>query len=87
MAAIPVSPVAAAKVMDQSFLEMRCRLLDLAALLDRVDRGGGAGDDPRLKQVMAGLAILSGEKERAEKIQTLFSLPYDAAWDRPRPRY
>jgi hypothetical protein len=87
MAAAPVNPMPAPKVLEQSFLEMRCRLLDLAALLDRVDRGGGAGNDPRMCQVIEGLSILLGKKDRAEKIQTLFSQPYDPAWEKPSPRY
>lgn len=86
MAATTVNPMPAPKVLEQSFLEMRCRLLDLAALLDRVDRGGGAGDDLRMRQVMEGLSILLGKQDRAEKIQTLFSQPYDPAWERPSPR-
>lgn len=87
MATLPVSPMPAPKVLEQSFLEMRCRLLDLAALLDRVDRGGGAAADARMGQVMEGLSILLSQKDRAEKIQTLFSQPYDPAWERPLPRY
>ncbi|MFM7112727.1 MAG: hypothetical protein ACKO26_16435 [Planctomycetota bacterium] len=82
-----LSPMPAAKVLEQSFLEIRCRLLDLAALLDRVERGGGASNDTRMKQVMEGLSILAGKHDRAEKIQELFSLPYDASWERPQPRF
>ena len=41
-------PLPADKALDAYFLEARSKLLDLAAILDRIDRGGGvAGDDPR----------------------------------------
>ena len=36
------------QVLDDRHLEIRARILELAAELDRVDRGGGAEEDPRL---------------------------------------
>jgi hypothetical protein len=81
-----LASVPAQKVLDQTYLEMRCRLLDLAALLDRIDRGGGASEDPRLARIIEGLGIVARQQDRAEKIQVLFSQPYDEAWDRPKPR-
>ena len=37
----------AADVLDRDFLSMRCRLIELAAALDRIDRAqGSAADDP-----------------------------------------
>lgn len=84
--ATPLVSLPARKVLDQTYLEMRCRLLDLASLLDRIDRGGGAPDDPRLARIMDGLNLLAEPCDRAEKIQVLFSQPYDAAWERPTPR-
>jgi hypothetical protein len=77
----------ARQVLDTYFLEARARLLDLAAILDRIDRGGGAADDPRRVKLAAGLnALLSFQDERAVKVQEIFSLPYDEAWPRPEPR-
>ena len=81
-----LASIPAQKVLDQTYLEMRCRLLDLAALLDRIDRGGGAAEDPRLARTIEGLGVVAGQRDRAEKIQVLFSQPYDAAWERPKPR-
>jgi hypothetical protein len=78
----------AARALDQFFLEARARLLDLAAVLDRVDRGeGSAAADPRVERVRkALLTLLEQESGRAERVQRLFSLDYDPGWERPRPR-
>ncbi len=74
--------MAAATVLDREFLEVRSRLLDLAAALDRVAReGASAGGDPRLRQIAQALEILSGATpDRAEKVQQVFSRPYDPSW-------
>ncbi len=74
-----------AAALDRYFLETRCKILEIAANLDRIDRGGGATGDPRLKQVATALNLLlvSGPN-RTEKCQQVFSLPYDANWKRPR---
>ena len=54
----------------------------MAASLDRLDRAdGSAGEDPRLESIHRSLAILAdGQADRAERIQLLFSRPYDAQW-------
>ena len=72
----------ATDVLDREFLEIRSRLLDLAASLDRLDRASGSlTDDPRLAKILAALVVLSGaEASRAEHIQILFSQPYVPAW-------
>ena len=73
-------------VLDRVYLDIRCRLLDVAAALDRVARaegGDGVQADPRLAQIRKGIEILSGSgMDRAEKIQMLFSDPYDPHWNR-----
>jgi hypothetical protein len=75
-------PLDAAEVLNREFLEIRARLLHLAASLDRLDRAEGTvSDDPRLAKVRDGLEILGGdEADRAERIQLLFSRPYDSNW-------
>jgi hypothetical protein len=73
----------AQQTLDRHFLEIRARLLDLAAMLDRVDRGdGGPLEDPRLAKIESGLKILLEDHapDRAARIQQLFSRPYDPAW-------
>jgi hypothetical protein len=81
-----MTPLPAAKALDQFFLEARCRLLDVAATLDRIDRGGGSAD-PRIDRIRAALAVLEDAAgARAERIQQIFSLDYDPKWEKPRPR-
>ena len=85
-----VSPVPARAALDAWFLDARSRLLDLAAILDRIGRGAGAGEaeaDPRLAKVRQALEVLHDQSGgRAERIQQIFSLDYDPSWERPRPR-
>jgi hypothetical protein len=84
------APLSAAKALEAYFLEARARLLDLAAILDRIGRGGAASaveDDPRLVKVREALEVLHDRSGgRAERIQKIFSLDYDAAWELPKPR-
>src|SRR3989442_320302 len=49
-----MTPLPADKALDAYFLEARCKLLDLAAILDRIGRGADstvASADPRLARV------------------------------------
>ena len=72
----------AAEVLDREFLEIRAKILEIAASLDRFDRGeGSVEDDPRRAQIADGIAILrDGESGRAQQVQLLFSLPYESQW-------
>jgi hypothetical protein len=85
-----VAPQPARAVLDACFLEARSKLLDLAAILDRIGRGSGAGElseDPVLQKVRQALEVLHGPSGgRAERIQQIFSLDYDPSWERPQPR-
>ncbi len=80
---MPASP-AAGKILDREFLEIRSKLIDLGALLDRVGRGPGvAAGDQRMDKIGRALEILAGgTPDRAEQIQIVFSLPYDEHWRR-----
>jgi len=84
------TPMPAGKALDAYFLEARCRLLDLAAILDRIGRGAdakSADGDPRLARIRRALDVLSDASGgRAERIQQVFSLDYDAGWKKPQPR-
>jgi hypothetical protein len=84
------TPVSAPKALDAYFLEARAKLLDLAAILDRIGRGAdapAAEGDPRLARVRQALEVLLDQSGgRAERIQQIFSLEYDPNWERPRPR-
>jgi hypothetical protein len=84
------SPVPAAQALDAYFLEARSKLLDLAAILDRIGRGQGGDDvydNARLQKIRQALEILQDRSGgRAERIQKVFSLEYDSSWERPEPR-
>lgn len=74
--------------LDRFFLEMRSRVLDVAAALDRVDAAAphaheGGADDIRLTRLRESLRILrecSGD--RAERVLLVFSDAYDPEWRR-----
>ena len=75
------------QVMDSYFPEVRAWLIQIAAVMDRLDRstpgssgGGLSPDDPRLKQFQQSLDVLRntrGKANRAEQIQMIFSDPID----------
>ena len=67
---------------NRDFLTIRCRLVDLAAALDRVDRAGGqVTDDPRWRQLQQAIGVIaSPDDNRAERVQMAFSLPYFENW-------
>jgi len=83
-----MTPLPASRALDQFFLDARARLLDIAAILDRVDRGDGAVNDPRMQRIHEAIAALqAGGPGRAAAIQKIFSLEYDASWPKPKPRF
>ncbi|HEV3022990.1 MAG TPA: hypothetical protein VGX76_10995, partial [Pirellulales bacterium] len=67
---------------NREFLEIRAKILEVAAALDRLDRAEGSlDDDPRMAKLRQALAVLStGGVDRAEQVQMIFSLPYDDGW-------
>jgi len=73
----------ATEVLDRDFLEIRAKLLEIAASLDRITRAPGrrVDPDPRLAQIHQAIdALLRPDPDRAETIQLIFSLPYNEAW-------
>ena len=83
-----MTPLPASRALDQFFLEARARLLDVAAILDRVDRGDGTANDPRMARIHRAIeALQEPEAGRAARIQQIFSLEYDPAWSKPKPRF
>ena len=85
-----MTPLAADQALAAYFLEARSKILDLAAILDRVRRGDEAAQaaaDPRLERVAQALQILSADGAgKAEAVQHVFSLEYDSGWKIPEPR-
>jgi len=84
------TPLPASKALDAFFLEARSRILDVAAILDRIGRGldaAGTENDPRLVKIRQALEVLHDQSGgRAERIQQIFSREYDPKWERPKPR-
>jgi hypothetical protein len=80
------SPRNAVEILDQHYLEVRCKLLEVAATLDRIERADDDGRvkrDPRLDLFRQALDILASDGfDRAERIQLLFSDQYDPEWNR-----
>jgi hypothetical protein len=85
-----LSPLPADRALDTYFLEARCRMLDVAAILDRINRGlpdNELANDARLARIRQALEVLGDlSGGRAERIQKIFSLDYDPTWERPKPR-
>jgi len=77
-------PIVAAAVLNRNFLETRHELVNLAAALDRIDRGGDAAavrSDPRMINLLEAARLLTdGLPDRAKRVQMLFSEPYDPNW-------
>lgn len=86
-----MNPLPAAKALDAFFLEARSKILDLAAILDRINRGKDAASlagEARLERIARALEVLQDESGgRAERIQQVFSLDYDPTWEKPQPRF
>jgi len=66
------------------FLEVRAKILELAASFDRLDRASGSvAPDPRVGQIREAIEVLLDQApDRAERVQLVFSLPYDDDWRR-----
>ena len=75
-------PLTAPEILNREFLEIRCKILDLAAAFDRLGRADGTvAADPRVARLKEALTIvLEQEEDRAEQVQMTFSRAYDDAW-------
>jgi len=71
-------------MLDREFLEIRRRLIDIAASLDRLtcaDPSASLSTDPRMAQLHRALASLAQERaDHAERVQMIFSDAYDPNW-------
>ena len=76
------APLTAPEVLNREFLEIRCKILELAAAFDRLQRADGAvAGDPRLDRLREALQVLQGDDEgRAEQVQLIFSREYKGDW-------
>ena len=74
-------------ILDESILEVRAKILEIAATLDRIDRSSDDGSplsgdclDRRKKLDEAIRLLLSEGPDRAERLQLLFSRKYESSW-------
>lgn len=74
------SPLTAAQIVDEYFIENRTRLLEIAAFLDRLDRTdpGAAASDFRMRVLAEAIEALRTPGDRLTRIQHLLSDPTTA---------
>lgn len=70
------------EILDREFLEIRAKLLEVAASFDRIERADGdVTGDPRSGLFREAIGILQGDStEKAEQLQLLFSRTYNDDW-------
>ena len=65
----------AEQVLDRGFLETRCMLIEIAAMLDRLDRADGAAPgDQRLELIYRSLSLLADRAATADRSEQLLNL-------------
>ncbi len=71
----------AMQILDQQFLDVRAKLIEIAAALDRIDRAADPRDaaslaaDARITQIRRAVEqLLEPGPGRAERLQMIFSL-------------
>jgi len=74
--------LSAPEVLNREFLEIRCKILELAAAFDRLERADGSvEEDPRMARLREALTtLLEQPSDRAEQVQMIFSRPYEDDW-------
>lgn len=74
----------AKEILDREFLEIRSKILEVAASLDRIQRASGdVAGDRQADLIATGIEILAQENpdtSKAEQIQMLFSREYETGW-------
>jgi len=67
------------QILEDEFLEVRCMLIEIAAMLDRYDRAalGGSKEvsvDRRLEKIYQSLTLLSHGDAKADRSERLLNL-------------
>jgi hypothetical protein len=71
------------QVVEQEFLQIRAKILEIAAFLDRLDPADEipSAAQSRLELLRQGCELLLDEEgDKAARVQLLFSRQYDAQW-------
>ena len=78
MSSVPTAPA----VFDREFLEIRAKVLEVAACFDRLDRAPGTVEqDPRMVRLRQAIELLLDSRpDRVERVQLVFSCEYDEDW-------
>ena len=73
------------EILERTFLEIRARVLEVAAALDRIERADDdnhAAADPRVQNLHRAIEVLNTEGfDRAERVQMIFSDEYQTGWN------
>jgi hypothetical protein len=74
--------LSAPEILNREFLEIRGKILELAAAFDRLERAEGVVDvDQRVARLREALkALQEPGEDRAEQVQMIFSRAYDDDW-------
>ncbi|MEQ1905467.1 MAG: hypothetical protein ABL888_14860 [Pirellulaceae bacterium] len=69
-------------IIDREYLDIRSKILQIGASLDRIERAGGSlNESAKTKLLLETIEILlDGLPNRAERIQLTCSRPYDPNW-------
>ena len=69
------------QIFNREFLEIRAKILEIAASLDRIERAEVSCDDSRMGLIQEGIELISQDgADRAEKVQLLFSRDCTDRW-------
>ena len=74
--------LSAPEVLNREFLEIRCKILELAAAFDRLGRSDGSVEEIRGWRGYgeALTAVLDQSSDRVEQVQMIFSREYEEDW-------
>lgn len=75
-------PRSAREVLDQEFLQVRAKILEISAFFDRLSEAEASDvNQDQLQLLKNGCEILNDSDEnKAARVQLLFSREYDADW-------
>lgn len=78
-------PRSASDILNQEFLQVRAKLLEVAAFFDRFEKAEGAdalaGSDGQLQLLRQACDLLiDGEGDKAARMQLHFSREYQSDW-------
>lgn len=75
-------PRTASQVLDEEFLQIRAKILEVAAFFDRLSEAPASDvDQSKLELIQSGCQILTDEElDKAARVQLLFSRDYDMNW-------